>query len=278
MEESSNLSWRRLVAEGLTIVTGILLAFSVDAAWNRHRANSDLDESLMSIKEDLLRSQTDLDGIWIPWHAGISTSSMSFLSWVRFGNDSIFARSTDGVDDSYANIVAATRALLRGPDSGASTVLVPDSIIARTLFTPTFDPSVSAVEAALGNGALSLLENRELREGLAALPALLGDLADEEIQARDHARSRLAPILNSSAQLDHIQTIDGEFWFNEVSVMPVPIPREVFEHSSEVEVTRSLKNELALRVQLSFAAWGTAVWVSDTLRSLIALIEEELGQ
>ena len=264
--------WGRPLTEGIVIVVGILIAFSIDAAWDRYKAGTALRESLVSVRDDLARSQTLLVNSWIPWHAGVAASSVSFLWLVETGAPPPFSSSTPGEWYRQSAVEAAT-ALLRAPEREDRVVLVADSLISRTLFTPTFDPSVPSLTAMTNGGELALIENRDLRAALAEIPSLLLDLADEEVLARDHVVARLETAISSSSSLSHIGVLGGSQW---VRGRQFTISEDLLRHSSEIRATKDLANALALRVQQAHAVWGTAVRVHDRIESVISMLDEEL--
>jgi hypothetical protein len=59
-EESPPRSPRALLTEGAVIVVSILLAFAVDAAWDRHLQRQQFEEDLEQVREQLV---VDLDGL-----------------------------------------------------------------------------------------------------------------------------------------------------------------------------------------------------------------------
>ncbi|MEJ2484069.1 MAG: hypothetical protein P8049_13405, partial [Gemmatimonadota bacterium] len=59
-EGSAPGSLRALLTEGAVIVVSILLAFAVDAAWDRHLQRQQFEEDLEQVREQLV---VDLDGL-----------------------------------------------------------------------------------------------------------------------------------------------------------------------------------------------------------------------
>ena len=61
MSESQRIAWRRLTAEGAAIVASILLAFWIDALWDRHVEQEDLLEYLLAFEQELIESRKDIE-------------------------------------------------------------------------------------------------------------------------------------------------------------------------------------------------------------------------
>ena len=134
---------KRTALEGLVIVVSILIAFALEAGWESAQEEQrrallleDLTIELRANREDL---RTSLD--------------------------------------SQAERLEQLSILLQevSPDAvGIST----DSVIAlqtASFATPTYDPALGVLDLLVASGDLALLENRELRTRLAALPATLAD-------------------------------------------------------------------------------------------------------
>lgn len=56
-----NIPWPRILAEGTIIVVSILLAFWIDAWWDRHLETKNLLEYLTSFEQELIENRKDID-------------------------------------------------------------------------------------------------------------------------------------------------------------------------------------------------------------------------
>lgn len=61
MSDAKSVSWKRISAEGIAIVVSILLAFSIDAWWDRHIERNSLVEFLASFEQELIASRADIE-------------------------------------------------------------------------------------------------------------------------------------------------------------------------------------------------------------------------
>ena len=79
-QQRAATAWRRLIAEIGVIVGGILIAFAVDASWDRAQATSDLKTSLAAARTDLAASQVQLSENWFRWDEQIAVSAITVLT------------------------------------------------------------------------------------------------------------------------------------------------------------------------------------------------------
>ena len=152
----------RLAFELFVVVAGILIAFSLDAWWDRSSARESELAELAAVRSEVS------DGIEV---------LRRFLE--------IQTRYGQRLDQAVAQL---------GANMG-STVALSDSTLQALLAWRTVDVPTSALDALIASGRLGLIGNAEVRAALAAQPANLADLYEDEGLARDFVEMVLVPRL-----------------------------------------------------------------------------------
>ena len=62
VQNSKRIPWARIFAEGVLIVVSILLAFAIDAAWDRHQERGVTRRHLQALVSEIREIQVDLRG------------------------------------------------------------------------------------------------------------------------------------------------------------------------------------------------------------------------
>jgi len=153
-QHSQQRGLRWFAAEFLVVVTGILVALSMDAWW------SDRAERVQ--ERELLRGL----------HAEFVT------------NKALFDRTAD----LHRQSIAQARQLLKltGPDPKDIDSTEIDVLLFPLLSEiPSFHPAMGEMEAMLGSGQLALIRNNRLRTAIAAWPGALSLLRETEDEMRE---------------------------------------------------------------------------------------------
>jgi hypothetical protein len=251
--------WQRLITELVVIVGGILIAFGVDAAWERRQARLELTAALTAARSDLASSQAQLSRYWLPWDEQVLVATITLLASVT---DIAIDEAPPPGPDRLEWVGPAMDQLAAGLPEVVLTddrqILVPDSLLGQALLAPTLDPSLPAVMALLDSGLLGLAE-------------------DEVFQARAHVWSDLVPVLSSGNKVAHINLFSfwGALGFSEPGANG-PL-EERHRGVTEIRVSQRLVNELATRVKLTAGVEFTAREVNQRLLNLVQLLDEELA-
>lgn len=166
MSTSSSRQW---LAEGAVILVSILLAFAVDAAWDRHverKAEEVIRESLIADFEVV----RDLLPVHHREHARTVAAVSHFI---------------DLVEDARVG----------------SVVPVPDSAIVMAIRNPSFDAPTGALDALLSSGDLRLISDPEPRRMLAAWPFRLQDATEDDRLLREFFGPELRRIMSEDVNL-----------------------------------------------------------------------------
>ena len=161
-----------------------------------------------------------------------------------------------------------------------ATVSVPDTLFfLATVWQPTFNASLGAVDALLASGRLGEIGNAELRLGLAGLDEVVADALEEEIFARAISVDELAPLLDATVVrpsfariLSDLFGAEGDGTSPQARGSGVPIP---YETDVRVPVSLMVRNLIDRRVLWQQAAIGEFRRLDRRLGELSTLIAEE---
>ena len=228
----------RRLSQGAVVVSSILIAFAVDALWEQSKERRDLNEDLSNITSELEENRAR-----IVYHLDMAQ------------------RMADALDALYVLI-----------DTDGPTPLVPDTTVWLAHITPTFDPSLGAIDALIASGRMSVVDNPELSRRLAGLRGRVGDAVEEQVQAMEIHFARVLPELDD---LDHRATrhISDAFWTQE------RIPGRPLEYRGEVAHPGSpaLLTALSLRHTLYIVTIGELRSLLDEFDLIEELIASEIA-
>jgi len=157
-------SWRRVLGEGTVIVLSILLAFGIEAWWER--------------RGEIVSERAALEALAADFAAA----------------DSILAERILAID---SGAVAAQQIIdLVGPDASPEDAAELPSLIPRIIRRPTFEPPMGTLEALLGSGELRLIRSGELKAALASFPSELQDLTETQQFGSEVVFGMVLPFLN----------------------------------------------------------------------------------
>jgi len=168
MSQKRLIIGRSTAREVIILVVGILIAFSLDAWWNRRIENTELQKELNNLLSEFHENKT-LVKKYLHWHKRTNEATGSFLTLLS--------------------------------NSQTSTIEVPDSVIWATGFTPSLDARTGALDALIASGRLSLIKDTRLRNGLAGFRRYLTDAYDEQSQAEDYFNFQLVEVLYQSGDI-----------------------------------------------------------------------------
>lgn len=153
--ESRARSARDLLLEAVLIVGSILLAFAIDAAWEGIGTDREEAELLSALLSDFQRNQGLLE-ITAEQHEAHRAAALDFLGGAS-------------------------------PEGTAPTDRIDDGTLIGLVSWTTYDPALGSLQAAIGSGRLSLIDNRSLRAELAMWTDLVEDLNETEVADKAHA-------------------------------------------------------------------------------------------
>ena len=162
MNQSQRIPWNRLAAEGFVVVVSILLAFAIDAWWDGYQEDQREDRQLAAMRVEFSASSVAIDEVLeaIEQHA-------------------------KGVDELMS--------LLKSANSDS--VQVPGQLLGYAIGWRTSDVSTSTLDTLIASGDLNQLENENLRRDLAAFPAFLLNVTEDELMAMEFAEGTMASFM-----------------------------------------------------------------------------------
>jgi len=169
MPEFSRIPWARLLAEGTAVVISILLAFAIDAWWDRRAETIQATAVLRGLHADFRDSQRHLEQ-WLTGNRKIQRGTAILLEKIRSAE--------------HNSLVPVTAEMILAP-----------------IGAPTYDPTTSTLDAVLATGRLDLIENDELRDELALWRQQLADTREDEFLIRDIVVHRLVPLVARQVRL-----------------------------------------------------------------------------
>jgi hypothetical protein len=155
---------RRLLAEGVTVVVSILIAFALDAWWEQRQLKEEMREDLAIVETELAENVRLID------------FNLDLMNRVITASSSI------------------TEALFSDPDVKA--VELPGEWLYWGIFVnPTLDLSLGAIDAWIATGRLAGIDDPGLRKRLASVRGKVADVTEEQEVARDLGTRDLYPYL-----------------------------------------------------------------------------------
>ncbi len=228
--------------EVILIVLGVLIALSLESVW-QDRADRKAEQALLEgLRDEFVENAESLDR-WLELHERIALAAEQFI----------------------AHLAEA---------SPGQVTVVPDSIIGELGRTPTYDPELNSLDAALSSGQISLIRSAEIQRGLASWSRLLRDAKEEEQRAADQAYREFLPVLGELAAMGPAVS-----WLvtDVRRVMRGASNGERPTSSSDVVVDRRLENALWVRYRLTSSAANELQILRAGLVELLALLESEVN-
>ncbi len=177
---SSTVPWVRLVAQGVSIVASILLAFAIDAWWQGRLEDKAVREILVSLQEEFTVHRTTLlqdKALWATHEESVSRLLRLFKS---------------------------------GENPGPA---VMDTLILALTWMHTWDPGSGAHKALIASGSLELIENIDLRNNLLEWQSRVDEVRDNELIAREINLKLIMPYLaEREFPFGRSSVIVGEVW------------------------------------------------------------------
>lgn len=174
---SRGIPWVRVFAEGAVIVGSILLAFSLDAWWDRRSEAEALRRQMDAVAREI-RSQTE----------ALERAARAHDLNVRLSQH---------------------LAALLGPVAEGSSLVVSDTLVGPLLPQVTADVTAGALETFLAAGGLELVRDQGVRRQLLEWPARIEDLQDDETYLRNYAAADLAAYLRANAAVANAELYAG---------------------------------------------------------------------
>jgi len=165
------INWTRFVVEGSVIVVSILLAFAIDAWWETHRDRQEQQRILMGLKEEL---ESNIDRIEVE------------LSY------------RNAVIESIQTIVGASIGKIKLEQRQI------DRLVGDVTWWTNVEYSRGVVDGLVRGGRLEIIENKDLRDVISALPNRYDVIRESERNDQMTTSTVVVPYLNRNASLTQI--------------------------------------------------------------------------
>ena len=240
------IPWRRVLIEGVVIVSSILLAFAIDAWWDRQVKADDTRQALRAIEAELVEN----------------------LAYFQSAEDVYRVAAQAGADLLH----------LTGPEVSVADGEQVSYLIGEMWRRPDLDPpSTGASAAMVSTGAAARVRSRELRQELALWPAYIE--RQQELMfltgTQDLFHQR---VLLFVAQLD-FDRINGMASWPEVRAKFLELAPTASRFQSDwagLLADRQFESGVTSRTVRVLAGTELASRTQDRIEELLALIREEL--
>lgn len=168
---SRNIPWARILAEGIAIVTSILLAFGIEAWWSERQNQEVVEAHLAAVKGELQANVRAIDHELV-----------------------------------YRTAVLDSIEKLTSPELKVDS-LTPsevDVLLGHLTWYGLADVSLGALQSTLQTGVFAEINDPALQALLAALPAQYEQVQQFERRDADFTLNRFYPLLNEKGSLNQI--------------------------------------------------------------------------
>ena len=229
------------IREVVLIVLGVLIALSLESVWQDRSERMIERELLASLRDEFTHNASALDR-WLLLHERGAASAHAFLSYLE--------EVPEGRE-----------------------VAVPDSLIGELARTPTFDPDMNSLDAALGSGRISLIRSVAIQRVLANWSRLLLDAQEQEQRSVNQTYGELLPLLGSAVSRGPAMS-----WLasDDRRLMRGEADESRPTTSSSVVSSARLVNALWVRYRLEMSAVNELQILREGLREALTLLDGEL--
>jgi hypothetical protein len=238
MQKAQPVPWLRIITEGVAIVASILLAFAIDAWWQRRAELEQANALVVSLYADFEASQAHLER----WLAG-----------------------TRRIHGATTELLDHINSAERGEE-----ISVPIELIIGAIGAPTYSPTDSTLDAAVSSGHIELIEDSEIRSILALWRQQLADTSEDELLIREIVVHHLVPELSEQVRLAEA------FEFKRLTDWFLYKSDVTQEELIQLRATSKLEGALAERVFYTTFVVGGLADIHETQAEILRLLGEHL--
>lgn len=244
MLDRTGISYRRIAAEGVAIVLSILLAFAIDAAWDKHKDRQQERALLAALAADFADAGVLIDEAIVA-HQRYISSARRLLAIIE----------QDAARDDWTAI-----------DSALNDVF----LNAKTTEIPS-----GSLNALFASGKLDLIENARLRSLLAAWPSFLENAIEDERWILNDVQQRLTPYLNGNIHVRNTYKYSGSLTGVDEMLKEIIPPRPPTDHEALWD-NREFDNLVSNRLANEVYALHEIRALARELDNIIEQIDAEL--
>lgn len=242
----------KLALEGFVVLISILLAFYLEGWRDDRELDREVKQELLSVKQELERNKT------------LIQAQIIVLDQIIHSSDKL-------INQLESNI-------------GSKKLSIPDTLaFISAFFSPTFDPSIGAIQSIITSGRLAKINNQQLKLGLAGLKDLFYDAKEDEETARDITVNRVVSLLllENDIKMSEFHYIIKEVFGKEGKGLS-PIERVTntqFPSLGNVDFPNNLKIRNILRYKTNWYVGGRREYITimSHINDLIKLVDEEIA-
>jgi len=239
-------SIRSRIAEGITIVASILVAFLIDAAWDEWNENREEQRTLAALRDEFVQNQRHLeDGI--EWQTDVRAAILELLAQAALPQVQISADSTD-------RLLSTT-----------------------STFNSASNFELAATDAVIVGGRLSILDNESLRQRLTGWSRDIAFVINIERQDYDTFQNEWMPLLEG---LSYLPQISNAF-YNTPGGLPdyaTRIPTRAGVDHRPLLADQRIENALVHRLWVQDDILFRYREIQPRLADMVDLLTRELGR
>lgn len=235
--DTGQIPWKRIIAEAIAIVASILIAFALDAWWNRRSEAVQERALLTALEEDFSSAAANFE-IVKAGHLAELQSSKVLIDYGESGRIPI---------GDQARI---------------------DTLVSNQFSRRIFDPAMGTVQSILGSGRIDLITNPELITELTRWSSAVEALQRTELDSRRHFNEYVFPFLATRLDVEDLDKGFSQF----VDFPWEQDPAEAYR----IALDQEFLNLIYMRwVLLENIVTEFLPPVEDALTSIRALLKEE---
>jgi hypothetical protein len=240
MTELQKTPWRRLAIEATAIIVSILLAFSIDAWWEKRGDRQAETVLLERLRADFLEIRSKLEVVYEDHHE----TRVACITVLAFADGEVLPATAE-MDHMIALIFLTSR---------------------------TFNPGSGAVASFLNSEKAQLIRNQVLADHLLAWSGLVEELQEEESNLQKGVAERWSLYLASRVNVGpYLQTF-GDIMQG--------IPNQVSSPTSRNHITVDTEfvNHVLDRFKWQQIALRDIVPVQTSVEEILVLLDQELSE
>jgi len=240
LNKNKEIPWRRILIESVAIILSILLAFAIDAGWERFKERNKERVFLVSMLTDYKEARSRIDESK-DLHNKVISQASQLLSFYDGDRSSIESEKLE-------------------------TILGAVFYNWSSLYLPA-----GSREALVASGDIEIITNEKLRAMLAAWPSRVADTAEDDILIANDVMNSMAPYLRSKIRTRNVTRMTNP----DAAKLISPIESANYDalwNDPQFEnfVTFRLLNE-------TYAVYENNL-LSEDANDIIRMIEEELNR
>jgi hypothetical protein len=174
MSTNNSIPWKRISAEGATIVISIILAFSIDAWWDERQERRDEIEILDRLQAEL----------------SVNTERIDRVSVFRNRKLDYAVELFDLIDEAQAE--------------GDETIDVPTMMLMHLADSSTFEADIPVLQTLIQSGRLEIIENQNVLSAIALWESGLRNYTEVALRERQNTDNRFLPSLYGRGDVAHV--------------------------------------------------------------------------